>query len=377
MPTADEMRNLLMQAVNELTRRGMVSEDPAEQALIEREIAALNRRINRIDQMLLLDAAATVANSAESLAAVVRSARTGPFDRYVEDMGRLIDRMRVAQEQVFNEAFGSERAFPKTEDTAAAPQEQPRAPPAASPPPAPTGEAAAPAAPAPAAAREATTGAESSAATSRRRERRGAPPSARPPAAPAAPAPPEVVNSTRFSELRAEYDGAWKCCEVRSEKRAEIAAAVARARAGRGRYEEVAAHFNGMPWQFLAVIHGMECGFRFDRHLHNGDPLTARTVRVPPGRPPTGNPPFTWEESARDAMEHMGYDRVTDWSLEHLLYLLEKFNGFGYRRKRLRTPYLWSYSNLYEKGRYVADRVFDPEAVSKQCGAAVLLKELL
>ena len=61
----------------------------------------------------------------------------------------------------------------------------------------------------------------------------------------------------------------------------------------------------------------------------------------------------------------------------HMLYLLEKYNGFGYRNMGKATPYLWSFSNLYEKGKYVADGRFDPEAVSKQCGAGVMLKALL
>ena len=60
-----------------------------------------------------------------------------------------------------------------------------------------------------------------------------------------------------------------------------------------------------------------------------------------------------------------------------MLYLLEKFNGFGYRNKRLPTPYLWSFSNHYEQGKYVADGQFDPQAVSLQCGAAVMIKALL
>jgi lysozyme family protein len=44
------------------------------------------------------------------------------------------------------------------------------------------------------------------------------------------------------------------------------------------------------------------------------------------------------------------------------------------RRRGVPTPYLWSYSNLYENGKFVADGRFDPEAVSKQCGAAPMLK---
>jgi len=38
----------------------------------------------------------------------------------------------------------------------------------------------------------------------------------------------------------------------------------------------------------------------FKLHLHNGDPLTARTVNVPKGRPKTGQPPFAWGISAKD-----------------------------------------------------------------------------
>jgi lysozyme family protein len=75
------------------------------------------------------------------------------------------------------------------------------------------------------------------------------------------------------------------------------------------------------------------------------------------------------------AME--GFNTLTDWPVPHMLSLLEKYNGLGYRRRGLPTPYLWSFSNLYDKGKYVADGHFDPEAVSKQCGAAVMLKALV
>ena len=41
---------------------------------------------------------------------------------------------------------------------------------------------------------------------------------------------------------------------------------------------------------------------------------------------------------------------------------------------RDRVAYLWSFSNLYAKGKYVADNKFDPEVVSQQCGAGLILK---
>ena len=112
-----------------------------------------------------------------------------------------------------------------------------------------------------------------------------------------------------------------------------------------------------VPWFAIAVIHSLEASSDFNCHLHNGEPLTARTVHEPPGRPASGNPPFSWEQSAVDALEFDGLTQVTDWSVEHLAYMLEAFNGFGYRQHhpQVKAPYLWSDSNQYTKGKYVGD----------------------
>jgi lysozyme family protein len=144
--------------------------------------------------------------------------------------------------------------------------------------------------------------------------------------------------------------------------------------ANKARYEKVAAA-TGVPWQAIAIIHAMECSCNFKLHLHNGDPLTARTTRVPKGRPKTGTPPFTWEESAIDALA----DRATkDLTIPRLLYMLESYNGWGYRNKGINSPYLWSGTQHYTKGKYVRDGAggFDPNFVSKQPGAVLLLKLL-
>jgi lysozyme family protein len=60
-----------------------------------------------------------------------------------------------------------------------------------------------------------------------------------------------------------------------------------------------------------------------------------------------------------------------------MLYRFEKYNGFGYRRRGIVSPYLWSFSNQYTKGKYIADGKWSSEAVSRQCGAALLVKELV
>ncbi|WDF54391.1 hypothetical protein [Mucilaginibacter sp. KACC 22063] len=134
---------------------------------------------------------------------------------------------------------------------------------------------------------------------------------------------------------------------------------------------------SSVPWYFIACVHYMECGFSFKKHLHNGDPLTGYTVHVPAHRPKVGHaPPFTFEESAVDAIKLMKYDQVTNWSLPYILLKLEGYNGFGYNRKGIKSPYLWSFSNHYTKGKYVKDGVFDANAVSTQMGAAVILKRM-
>ena len=84
-----------------------------------------------------------------------------------------------------------------------------------------------------------------------------------------------------------------------------------------------------IPWVFIGITDGMECGFNFKGHLQNGDPLTARTVQVPKGRPATGNPPFTWSQSARDALIYKGYHQVTDWSVPHMLHLFERYKAWA------------------------------------------------
>ncbi|QJD96553.1 hypothetical protein HH214_12030 [Mucilaginibacter robiniae] len=134
---------------------------------------------------------------------------------------------------------------------------------------------------------------------------------------------------------------------------------------------------SGVPWYFIACVHYLECSLSFKKHLHNGDPLTGYTVHVPAHRPKVGHaPPFTFEESAVDAIKLMKYDQVTNWSLPFILLKLEGYNGFGYNRKGIRTPYLWSYSNHYTKGKYVKDGIYDANAVSSQLGAAVILKRM-
>lgn len=196
-----------------------------------------------------------------------------------------------------------------------------------------------------------------------------------PAAAVAMAAAPPVSTSKDFGRLAGEYRHQFDACVPDPAKQAQIQAHLQKIRPGEMRYRALGEQL-GIPWFFIAIVHSLESGCNFTRHLHNGDPLGARTVQVPQGRPANGNPPFTWEQSAEDALRMKGLVGQADWGLAAMLFRWEAFNGFGYRMRGLATPYLWSFSNLYTGGLFVADHVFDADARSRQCGAAVLLKHL-
>jgi lysozyme family protein len=175
--------------------------------------------------------------------------------------------------------------------------------------------------------------------------------------------------------LAKEYCDLFNRCEIASDKMVEIEAAVQRILQFKNRYAQVADQ-SGVPWYVIGVIHNMECGLDFTKHLHNGDSLKRRTVHVPAGRPKTGQPPFSFEASALDALDYDRFTTWSDWSIGGICYKLEDYNGWGYRAHKINSPYLWSYSNLYTRGKYVADNKWSDTAVSRQCGAAVILRRM-
>jgi lysozyme family protein len=143
----------------------------------------------------------------------------------------------------------------------------------------------------------------------------------------------------------------------------------------RARYQRVQDETR-VPWQVVGMIHYIEATFDFSRHLYNGDPLTARTVNYPAGRPVNGEPPFTWEQSAADYMRYLKL-ADTPWNVADTLYAIERVNGMGYRQHHVPSPYLWAGSNHYTRGKFVGDGQFSPTAVSQQIGLAVLLRRMV
>ena len=391
MSFANEARGRLTKAQNVLMARWPNTSDKKEQDAIDHALTVLIETRGLLNQAALLEAAAVVVDATRALEVVVRSARLAPFDDYVtklegalEEIGELLRNGEVGEHL--------ERA---PEPVVAAPV--PTAPIGASPISPGSGPAAAASGPSTATSGGVSPSGSVSVPTSTSPTATptgGAPtPTTTIPtgdvSTPATPKPPSTAStvggaglppigtSVNFTTLRSELDAWFNATIVRDECKDKVEWNTKQLLEHQSRYRDVGLRLNRVPWAMIGVIHGMECGFNFTCHLHNGDPLTNRTKHVPAGQPQMGTPPFSWENSAVDALTQEGFNTVTDWSIPHMLYLLEKFNGFGYRKMGKPTPYLWSFSNLYEKGKYVADGRFDPQTISKQCGAAIMVKALI
>lgn len=187
---------------------------------------------------------------------------------------------------------------------------------------------------------------------------------------------PEVPTLTE--KLKKQYQELFDTLVVNKNRQDLVDDLTNKLLSNKARYDAVAKSIK-CPWFFIGAIHNMEASQAFNKHLHNGDPLTARTKHVPQNRPVTGKPPFTWEQSADDALRLRGIHKWSNWTVEGMLFKLEEYNGWGYRmyHPHVLSPYLWSFSNHYSKGKYVADGTWSETAVSQQCGGALLLRRFL
>lgn len=177
-----------------------------------------------------------------------------------------------------------------------------------------------------------------------------------------------------FAALRPEYARRWAEMKIMPGRVKALDAVARKIIAGKEQYQRVEAD-TGVPWAVVGVLHNREASCDFRGVLHNGEKIlgTGRKTRLVP----KGRGPFkTWHEAALDAIAIKGWDKSTVWSIEFFLYASEVFNGMGYRAHGVPSAYLWSFSDQYTKGKYVADHVFDRDAVDRQMGVAPLMRRL-
>jgi len=174
-----------------------------------------------------------------------------------------------------------------------------------------------------------------------------------------------------FARVRAEYADLWSSMRINPGRVATFQATAKRLMIGMDRYKAVE-RATGVPAALIAILHERESGANFATYLGNGQPLSRVTTIVPVGRGPFAS----FEEGAIDALKIDGLSKIKNWSLEQAIFKAEGFNGFGYRYKGLRSPYLWGGTNHQQRGKYVRDGVFDPNVMDTQLGAVGILYTL-
>lgn len=175
------------------------------------------------------------------------------------------------------------------------------------------------------------------------------------------------------------YRMAFDLCEVDKGYEAAVKSNVDLVLKGRETYERVE-KVTGVPWYVIGAVHFKEASCNWLACLHNGERIIGtgkKTTIVPIGRGPFGS----WLEAAIDAMNGESLGKTKDWEIGNLLKCLERYNGTGYLNgagKAENSPYLWARSSINDdKGKYVRDHVFDPEATTqKTTGAGLIIKEL-
>jgi len=154
----------------------------------------------------------------------------------------------------------------------------------------------------------------------------------------------------------------------------------------KARYLAIAAK-TGVPWFVVAVIHEREAGGppHWDKQLGQGDPLAHVSIHDPAGRGPFFDHPA--DPPGEDAFYRCALDalidcaphaaRWTDWSAGGTLTLLEEYNGLGYAARGVPSAYVWSGSDQYVSGKYVADHVYRRGVIDVQEGCAPLIGRMM
>jgi|GEM_PF-1210491 lysozyme family protein/phage protein D len=178
----------------------------------------------------------------------------------------------------------------------------------------------------------------------------------------------------RTKAAQAEYySRVWNSLKVDPPRESKVREAGLGAVKNRIKYESIS-KATGVPWYVIAAIHYRECTYNFSQNLANGDSLKRKTVRVPAGRIPGKNPPYTFEEAAIDALTSDNRFKGVNWGNPvDLAWFLETYNGLGYLYKGRPSPYLLSGSQHYQSGKYVADGRYNASVIDQQIGTLPII----
>lgn len=194
--------------------------------------------------------------------------------------------------------------------------------------------------------------------------------------APKTEAPPTAAAYVKSFEARASNEQERRWLEGKIKPVWEISAnkAVMLYNRTKERYKVVQdMRSNGVPAAVIFCLHYRESSNDFSAHLHEGSSLQHRTRYVPKGRLPQPDPPYRWEVSAEDAIYVV--DRLQgDWSnVQWAFDKMESYNGLGYKKRGVSSPYIESGTQYYTAGKYVSDGHYSATAIDQQLGCRAIL----
>lgn len=133
-----------------------------------------------------------------------------------------------------------------------------------------------------------------------------------------------------------------------------------------------------IPEILVAAIHWREASGDFTTYLHNGDPLGKPTSHIPKGLF------FTeWIPAAVDALDRetlakkasgISYEET---NINDMLIYAEYFNGLGYKKRKLPSPYILAGTTCYIKGKFDNDGDFNSNDVDRQLGILSMLRAII
>jgi lysozyme family protein len=183
---------------------------------------------------------------------------------------------------------------------------------------------------------------------------------------------PEVyaANEKKLSEIHPD---------LTKEQQADVNLFLARYKKNAEHYEKLA-HQAHVPPELIAALHWREADGQFDRYLHQGDKLGRKARNEPTDIPLFGKDQF--DQAAVHAIGRFGKTRdalgLTEDSndMAAMATYAEYYNGLGYYNNGHTNPYVFSGTDQYKGGKYVADHKYDPKAKDQQVGVVALIDAL-
>lgn len=175
-----------------------------------------------------------------------------------------------------------------------------------------------------------------------------------------------------FAQTRHGYANLWDQAIIKPEHHAN-AVAVAQRIAQHHAELQAVEDATDVPWWWIGCALYRESDLDFNTYLGNGQTLKKPTTEVPAKRGPFDS----FLAGAIDALTLEGLMHLPpeQWTLEFALYTWERFNGQGYMSKGP-SPYIWSWTSLYQAGKFTSDGHYVSSVVDEQGGCAAILKAM-